>query len=77
MRALDLDAMGAPEFPEYVNMAGSYVAGGELCDGMEFSDREAVIQAIKDYNISKLVEYKVFELRPTAFYCKCKHFGRG
>ena len=43
MRALDLDAIGAPEFPEYVNMVGGYVADGELCIGMEFSDREAVV----------------------------------
>ena len=77
MCALDLDAMGAPEFPDYVNIVGGYVAGGELHVGMEFSDRKAVIQAIKDYNISKSTYYKVFELEPTTLYCKCKHFGRG
>ena len=53
------------------------VAGGELCIRMEFNNREAVVRAIKDYSISKLVDYKEFELEPTTFYCKCKHFGRG
>ena len=43
LHALDLDVMQALEFPEHVNMAGSYVASDELCVGMEFSDREAIV----------------------------------
>ena len=58
-------------------MASSYVAGGALCVGMEFSDREAIVQVIKDYNISKSVDYKVFKSEPTTFHCKFKHFSRG
>ncbi|QHO37921.1 uncharacterized protein DS421_4g115780 [Arachis hypogaea] len=45
MRSLDLEAMHTPEFPEYMN------ADGEFMVGMEFSSREAVIKAMKDYTI--------------------------
>ncbi|RYR51475.1 hypothetical protein Ahy_A06g026491 [Arachis hypogaea] len=47
MRTLDLEAMHAPEFSEYMN------ADGEFVVGMEFSSREAIIIAMKDYNIRK------------------------
>ena len=77
MRALDLDDMQAPEFLEYVNMTSGFVVDGDLCVGMQFSDKKAIIRAIKNYNISKLIDYKVFESERTSFYCKCKHFGRG
>ena len=40
MHALSLDAMRAPEFLEYVNMASGYATGGELC---VFNDREVVV----------------------------------
>ena len=40
---LDLDAMGALKFPEYVNMVGGCVVGSELCIGMEFNDRGDVV----------------------------------
>ena len=58
--------MHALEFPKYANMVSDYAADGELYVGMEFKDREAVIQEIKNYDISKSVNY---------FYCKCKHYG--
>ncbi|XP_025649846.1 uncharacterized protein [Arachis hypogaea] len=45
MRALDLEAMHALEFPEYVTAEVPIVADGEFAIGMEFSSREAVITA--------------------------------
>ena len=77
MRTLDLEAMHAPEFPEYANMASDYTVDGELCVGMQFSDREAVVRAIKNYSISKSVDYNVCESESRTFYCKCKYYGVG
>ncbi|XP_016192494.1 uncharacterized protein LOC107633375 [Arachis ipaensis] len=65
IHALDLDAMNAPEFSEFVN------ADGEFIIGMEFSSRETVIAAIKDYTIRWGVNYRVCESEPTTFYAKC------
>ncbi|RYQ89325.1 hypothetical protein Ahy_B09g096028 isoform E [Arachis hypogaea] len=48
MQALDLEAMHAPEFPEYMTAEVPIVADGEFAIGVEFSSREAVIKAIKD-----------------------------
>ncbi|RYQ98726.1 hypothetical protein Ahy_B07g086487 isoform C [Arachis hypogaea] len=70
MRALDLDAMNAPEFPEYAN------ADGEFVIGLEFNSREAVIKAVKDYIIHRGVDYRVFESEPTTFYAKCVQYGQ-
>ena len=39
MRTLDLEAMHAPEFPEYANMASDYTIDDELCVEMQFGDR--------------------------------------
>ena len=77
MRALHLEAMHTPEFPEYANMVSGYVADGEFHAGMIFSDREVVVQAVKNYSLSRSVDYKVHESEPLTFYCKCKHFGSG
>ncbi|XP_057724710.1 uncharacterized protein LOC130940554 [Arachis stenosperma] len=77
MRTLDLEAMHAPEFPEYVNVSKNYAANGELCVGMLFKNKEGVVQAIKNYSLSKSVDYKVHESEPATFYCKCKYFGSG
>ena len=57
------------------HIIGNPSADGELCIGMQFSDREAVIRAIRRYSISKGVDYKVYESEPTTFYCKCIHYG--
>ncbi|RYR13976.1 hypothetical protein Ahy_B04g070687 isoform E [Arachis hypogaea] len=59
MRVLDLEAMHAPEFPEYMTAEVPMVADGEFVVGMEFSSREAVIKAIKDYTIRRSVDYRV------------------
>ena len=37
---------------------------------MQFSDKGAIIQAIKSHNISKGVNYKVYELEAMTFNCK-------
>ncbi|XP_016199431.1 uncharacterized protein LOC107640423 [Arachis ipaensis] len=47
------------------------VADGEFTVGMEFSSREAVIKAMKDYTIHRGVDYRVYESEPTTFYAKC------
>ncbi|XP_016195235.1 uncharacterized protein LOC107636225 [Arachis ipaensis] len=117
MRSLDLEAMHAPEFPQYVNAVFPVIVGkiglewpvrpelpvdqkpiissdnSKICDvtaaelplmpddeftvGMEFSSREAVIKAMKDYTIRKGVDYRVHESEPTTFYAKCTQYGAG
>ncbi|RYR44843.1 hypothetical protein Ahy_A08g041119 [Arachis hypogaea] len=74
MRTLDLEAMHAPEFPEYANTGEGNVAAedGEFSVGMEFSSRESVISTIKSYTISRGVDYTVYESEPQTFYAKCK-----
>ncbi|RYR31336.1 hypothetical protein Ahy_B01g056140 [Arachis hypogaea] len=77
MRSLDLGAVHAPEFPQYMNTAPPVVADGEFTVGMEFSSREAVIKAMKDYTIRRGVDYRVYESEPTTFYAKCIEYGNG
>ncbi|XP_072089289.1 uncharacterized protein [Arachis hypogaea] len=75
MHALNLDAMHAPEFPEYVNTAPAVVATGEFAVGMEFNSREAVTASVKEYTIRRGVDYRVYESEPTTFYAKCVQYG--
>ncbi|RYR20117.1 hypothetical protein Ahy_B03g065202 [Arachis hypogaea] len=75
MHALNLDAMHAPEFPEYVNTAPAVVATSEFAVGMEFNSREAVTKSVKEYTIRREVDYRVYESEPTTFYAKCVQYG--
>ncbi|XP_057745317.1 uncharacterized protein LOC130963184 [Arachis stenosperma] len=76
MRSLDLEAMHAPEFPQYANAPElPLLPDGEFTVGMEFSSREAVIKAMKDYTIRRGVDYRVHESKPTTFYAKCTQYG--
>ncbi|KAL4286875.1 hypothetical protein AHAS_Ahas19G0129900 [Arachis hypogaea] len=75
MHALNLDAMHALEFSEYVNTASAVVADGEFVIGMEFNFREVVITSAKEYTIRREVDYRIYELEPTTFYAKCVHYG--
>ncbi|RYR24778.1 hypothetical protein Ahy_B02g058317 [Arachis hypogaea] len=77
MRALDLEAMHALEFPEYMTAEVPIVADGEFAIGMEFSSREAVIKAVKEYTIRRSVDYRVYESEPLTFYAKCTQYGSG
>ncbi|RYQ79211.1 hypothetical protein Ahy_Scaffold6g107920 [Arachis hypogaea] len=78
MRSLDLEAMHESEFPQYVNAAElPLMPDGEFTVGMEFSSREAVINAMKDYTIRRGVDYRVYESEPTTFYAKCTQYGAG
>ncbi|XP_057721350.1 uncharacterized protein LOC130935565 [Arachis stenosperma] len=77
MRVLDLEAMHAPEFPEYMSAEIPMVADGEFAIGMEFSSREAVLKAVKDYTIRRGVDYRVYESEPLTFYAKCTQYGSG
>ncbi|XP_025661183.3 uncharacterized protein [Arachis hypogaea] len=77
MRVLDLEAMHAPEFPEYMSAEIPMVADGEFAIGMEFSSREVVMMAVKDYTIRRGVDYRVYELEPLTFYAKCTQYGSG
>ncbi|RYR22429.1 hypothetical protein Ahy_B03g067710 [Arachis hypogaea] len=77
MRSLDLEAMHAPEFSQYMNVALPVVANGEFTVGIEFSSREAVIKAMKDYTICRGVDYRVYESELTTFYTKCTQYGGG
>ncbi|XP_057759298.1 uncharacterized protein LOC130979774 [Arachis stenosperma] len=78
MRVLDLEAMHVPEFPEYMTAAEiPIVEDSEFGVGIEFSSREAVIKAVKDYSIRRSVDYRVFESEPLTFYAKCTQYGSG
>ncbi|RYR39232.1 hypothetical protein Ahy_A09g044730 [Arachis hypogaea] len=78
MRVLDLEAMHVPKFPEYMTAAEiPIVEDGEFCVGMEFSSREAVIKAVKDYSIRRSVYYRLFESESLTFYAKCTQYGSG
>ncbi|RYR74231.1 hypothetical protein Ahy_A02g008870 [Arachis hypogaea] len=76
MCSLDLDAMNAPEFPEYANADPPMVIDGEFVIGMEFNSRETVIKTVKDYTIHRGVDYQVFESKLTTFYAKCVQYGQ-
>ncbi|XP_015958280.3 uncharacterized protein LOC107482345 [Arachis duranensis] len=68
MRALDLEAMYAPKYPENFNAENLcydivvveplVVVDGEFVVGMKFSFRESVIAAVKDYAIRRGVDYR-------------------
>ncbi|RYR68511.1 hypothetical protein Ahy_A03g015017 [Arachis hypogaea] len=78
MRSLDLEAMHAPEFLQYMNASEfPVVVDGKFTMGMEFSSREAVIKAMKDYTIRRGIDYRVYESEPTIFYAKCTQYGAG
>ncbi|XP_015961255.1 uncharacterized protein LOC107485255 [Arachis duranensis] len=77
MRELDLDAMHAPEFPEYANIGVADPEDGEFRIGMEYSSRKSVVAAIRRYTIVRGVDYDVYESEPQTFYAKCKMYGRG
>ncbi|MED6157517.1 hypothetical protein PIB30_023903 [Stylosanthes scabra] len=71
MRVLDEEAMKEPEFAEDMNPGPTFVPGGEFAIGMEFNFRESVIKAVKEYTISRGVDYWVKESEPTTFYVQC------
>ncbi|XP_015953770.1 uncharacterized protein LOC107478137 [Arachis duranensis] len=75
-RELDLDAIHAPEFPEYANIGVADLEDGEFRIGMEYSSRKSVVDAIKRYTIVRGVDYDVYESEPQTFYAKCKMYGR-
>ncbi|XP_025701646.1 uncharacterized protein [Arachis hypogaea] len=77
MRSLDLDAIHAPEFPEYANIGVVDLKDGEFRIGMEYSSRKSVIAAIQSYTISRRVDYVIYEFEPQTIYAKCKTYGRG
>ncbi|RYR62033.1 hypothetical protein Ahy_A04g019343 [Arachis hypogaea] len=59
MRALDLDAMNAPEFSEYSNEDPPVVADGEFVMEMEYYFREIVIKLIRVRMMRKKYCWKV------------------
>ncbi|RYR29573.1 hypothetical protein Ahy_B01g054003 [Arachis hypogaea] len=71
MRALNLKAIHASEFLEYMN------ADGEFAVGIEFNSRKIVIIVMKDYTIRRGVDYRVYLLEPLTFYVKCIQYGSG
>ncbi|RYQ81082.1 hypothetical protein Ahy_Scaffold1g107089 isoform A [Arachis hypogaea] len=82
MRVLDLEVMHAPEFSEYMSATAivaevSIIADGEFAVRMEFSCREFVIKAMKEYTLRRSVDYQVYELEPLTFYAKCTQYGSG
>nr|XP_025680433.1 uncharacterized protein LOC112782301 [Arachis hypogaea] len=77
MRILDLKAMHAPEFPDYMSAKVPFVAYGEFAVGMEFSSSEAVIKAMKEYTLRISVDYRVYESELLTFYAKCTQYESG
>ncbi|RYR25098.1 hypothetical protein Ahy_B02g058723 [Arachis hypogaea] len=83
MRSLDLEAIHTLEFRSSIYEYSVIVpellvmADGEFTMGMEFSSREAVIKAMKDYTIHRGVDYRVYESKLTTFYTKCTQYGVG
>ncbi|XP_052114264.1 uncharacterized protein LOC107479457 [Arachis duranensis] len=75
MRAVDLEAMYVPEYPENFNAEPLVVPDGEFVVEMEFSSRESVIAAVKDYAIRRGVDYRMYESEPQTFYAKCTQYG--
>ncbi|KAK5813955.1 hypothetical protein PVK06_029406 [Gossypium arboreum] len=76
----DLPAMQAHEFPEYAHIIPSLMTcseTGDLCIGMRFPTKDAVLSAIKHYNIKQSVDYKVIVSTPTKYVGKCIMFGQG
>ncbi|RYR31020.1 hypothetical protein Ahy_B01g055806 [Arachis hypogaea] len=74
MRVLDLEAMHAPKFLDYMSAKVPLVADGEFAVGMKFSSREAVIKVMKEYAIRRSVDYQVYESEPMTFYAKCTQY---
>ncbi|RYQ82384.1 hypothetical protein Ahy_B10g100973 [Arachis hypogaea] len=54
-----------------------FVQDGESAVEIEFSSRESVVMAIKNYTIFSGVDYRVFESEPLTFHAKCMQYGRG
>ncbi|RYR39700.1 hypothetical protein Ahy_A09g045280 [Arachis hypogaea] len=77
MRNLDLDAMNAPEFTEYANIGAADPEDGEFRIGMEYTSRKSIVVAIRNYTISRGVDYNVYESEPQTFYAKCKMYRCG
>ncbi|XP_015972341.1 uncharacterized protein LOC107495684 [Arachis duranensis] len=75
MRELDLDAMHAPEFPEYSNIGVADPEDGEFRIGMEYSSRKSVVTVIRSYTVARGVDYDVYESEPQTFYAKCKIYN--
>ncbi|KAL4344175.1 hypothetical protein AHAS_Ahas11G0152100 [Arachis hypogaea] len=71
MRALDFKAINAVEFPELTNLGVPFVQDGEFAVGIKFNSRETVVMAIRNYTISKGLDYKLFEPELLTFYVKC------
>ncbi|XP_016192031.1 uncharacterized protein LOC107632908 [Arachis ipaensis] len=69
--------MHAPEFPDYMSAEVLFFADGEFTVGMEFSSREAIIKAMKEYTLRRSVDYRVYESEPLTFYAKCTQYGSG
>ncbi|RYQ84580.1 hypothetical protein Ahy_B10g104004 [Arachis hypogaea] len=47
------------------------VVDGKFIVEMEFSSKEVMIVAVKEYTIQRSVDYRVYESEPTTFYAKC------
>ncbi|RYQ97196.1 hypothetical protein Ahy_B08g093213 isoform A [Arachis hypogaea] len=77
MRSLDIDAMHAPEFSEYANIGVADLKDGEFRIGMEYGSIKSVIAIIRNYTISRGVDYVVYEYESQTFYAKFKNYGRG
>ncbi|KAL4300358.1 hypothetical protein AHAS_Ahas17G0192900 [Arachis hypogaea] len=48
-----------------------FVQDDEFAIGIEFSSREAGVMEIRNYTISKGVDYRVYEFELLTFYAKC------
>ncbi|RYR08119.1 hypothetical protein Ahy_B05g075669 isoform B [Arachis hypogaea] len=62
---------------EYANIGVVAANDGEFSIRMEFSSKESVISAIKNYTISRGVAYTMYAFQPMTLYAKCKRHDKG
>ncbi|MED6213505.1 hypothetical protein PIB30_094063 [Stylosanthes scabra] len=77
MRALNLDVMNKPVFPEYATIGVAAPEDGEFVIRMTFTSRESLISTIKKYTIPRGVDYTVHESEPLTFYAKYTQYKSG
>ncbi|RYR18921.1 hypothetical protein Ahy_B03g063538 isoform B [Arachis hypogaea] len=75
--SLDLDAIHARKFLEYVNIGVDEPENGEFRIEIKYSSRKLLVAAIWSYTISRGVDYTMYKSESQMFYAKYKTYGSG